>query len=199
MAKNKPGPWDNIARGVSIGGKVVYEVSGAGDVVRYAKNPSRKNAASLGLTIAAYAGGPALKAAATTRALKASMAAQQSVLATKAAKVAAPIADKSMKFTRSPGAKALNVPKGNLVQPSGKTIPVSGFEKATTPKNPNRVQAGRAAAVNMQADQAGYEAASRVMRQAKPKIQAAKTSGVLLAGSKGGTTYNTQNKKKNKK
>jgi hypothetical protein len=82
MAKDKPGPWDNIARGVSIGGKVVYEVSGAGDVVRFAKNPSRKNAASLGLTIAAYAGGPALKAAAAGRAVKASMAAQKSVLGT---------------------------------------------------------------------------------------------------------------------
>ena len=33
---------------VEIAGKVAYEVSGAGDVVRFAKDPSIKNAAALG-------------------------------------------------------------------------------------------------------------------------------------------------------
>jgi hypothetical protein len=195
---DRPGPWDNIGRGLKTAGKVTYEVSGAGDVKRFAQNPSLKNAASLGLTVASYAGGPALRAAAVGRAANASFAAQKAVLSTRAAKVGLPIAEKSMKFSRPAGAKALNVPKGNLVQASGKKVAVSGFEKATTAKNVNRVQAGRAAAVNIQATKAGKVAAKQTMKAAAPKIKAANIAGIALAGSKAGTTVSAD-KNKNKK
>jgi hypothetical protein len=198
VSKDKPGPWDNIGRGLKTAGKVGYEVSGAGDVARFAKNPSLKNAASLGLTVAAYAGGPALKAAVAGRAVKAGMAAEKAVLSTKAAKLAKPVAEKSMQFTRPAGAKALNVPKGNLVQSSGKKVAVSGFEKATTAKNVNRVMAGRSSAVNAKADRVGKAVVKETMKAAAPKIKAARTAGVALAGSKAGSTVSTE-KQKNKK
>ena len=195
---DRPGPWDNIGRGLKTAGKVTYEVSGAGDVKRFAKNPSLKTGAFLGLTIASYAGGPALRAVTASRAAKASFAAQKKVLANKAAKVGLPIAEKSMKFSRPAGAKALSVPKGNLVQASGKKVAVSGFEKATTAKNVNRVQAGRAAAVNAEATREGKLAAKRVTDAASRKIKTADTAGIALAGSKAGTTVSAD-KNKNKK
>jgi hypothetical protein len=104
-----------------------------------------------------------------------------------------------MKFARTTTSTGMPTTTGKLISQSNRPMNISGWAQATTPKNPNRVQAGRAAAVNKDADEAGKYAASRVMNAAKPKIQAAKTAGVLLAGSKGGTTYNTQNKKTNKK
>jgi hypothetical protein len=70
-SKDKPGPWDNIGRGLTTAGKVGYEVSGAGDAVRFVKDPSLKNAAMLGLTVAAYAAGPAAKSAQAAKTLKA--------------------------------------------------------------------------------------------------------------------------------
>jgi hypothetical protein len=205
-SKNKPGPFDDIVRGVNkfnrgmkTVNKVIYEVSGAGDVERFAKKPSAKNAAMLGVTIASYAGGPALKARAAGKAGKAALAAEKKVLGTQAASLARAIPEKSMKFTRPGGAKSMNIPKGNLVQSSGKKIPVSGFEKATTAKNVNRVTSGRIAAVNAKADKAGKVAAKDTMKAAAPKIKAANTAGVALAGSKAGTTYSTQKNKPKKK
>ena len=196
---DRPGPWDNIGRGLKTAGKVTYEVSGAGDVKRFAKNPSLKNAASLGLTVASYAGGPALRAAAVGRAAKAGFAAQKAVLSTKAAKVGLPIADKSMKFASKTTSSGAKTTVGKLVTQSEKSIPVSGFAKATTPKNVNRVKAGRAAAVNTQATQAGKDAAKKTMKAAAPKIKAANTAGIALAGSKAGTTVSADKNKKKKK
>ena len=195
-AKKKPqGLGNDIGRGINMAGKVVYEVSGAGDAVRFAKNPSLKNAAMLGLTVASYAGGPALKAAAAGRAARAGLAAEKVVLKTQAASLARAIPEKSMKFTRPGGAKSMNIPKGNLVQSSGKKIPVSGFEKATTAKNVNRVTSGRIAAINAKADKAGKAAVKDTMKAAAPKIKAANTAGGALAVAKGSTTVSVQKQK----
>jgi hypothetical protein len=197
-AKKKPqGLGGDIGRGINMAGKVVYEVSGAGDAVRFAKNPSLKNAASLGLTVAAYAGGPALKAAAAGRAARAGLAAEKVVLKTQAASLARAIPEKSMKFSTM-AHRGDKIPVGKLITKSGTSLPVSGFAKATTPKNINRVTSGRIAAVNAKADKAGKAVVKDTMKAAAPKIKAANTAGVALAGSKAGTTYSTQ-KNKNKK
>lgn len=205
-SENKTGPWDDIGRGVKkfndamrVVNKVTYEVSGAGDVERFVKKPTAKNAAMLGVTIAAYAGGPAFKAGAAAKAGKAAIAAEKAVLATQKASLARPIAEKSMTFATKLAKTGEKIPTGKLITKAEKSLPVSGFVKATTAKNVKRVTAGRIAAVNAKADRVGKAVVKEAMTKAAPRIAANTTAGKLLAGSKAGTTYVAAQKKNNKK
>jgi hypothetical protein len=192
---------NKLGKGGSGVGRIAYEVTGAADLKRFVKNPSMKNATNLGVTIAAYAAGPALKAAAASKALKAGYAAEKSVMSTRAASLARPIPDKSMTFTRKYVPGIGPTPTGNLIPKTGKALPVSGFTKATTPRNVNRVTSGRNAAVNIKADNALRSTIAREMKRAAPAIRAGQAAGIAVAGSKvgTGTSKNSQNKNRTPK
>lgn len=189
-----------LGKGGSGLGRIAYEVTGAADLKRFVKNPSLGNARNLAITAASYAAGPAIKAAAKGRALKAGYAAEKSVMQTRAASLSKPIKDKSMSFTRTRVPGIGPVPSGKLVSQTGRSVPVSGFAKATTPKNPNRVISSRNAAVNMKADKALKSTVANKMKKASPAIRAGQAAGAVVAGSKigTGTSANTANKKKKK-
>jgi hypothetical protein len=200
IAKKKA-VMNSLGKGGSGLGRIAYEVTGAGDLKRFVKNPSLKNATNLAVTAASYAAGPAIKAAAKGRALKAGYAAEKSVMQTRAAALSKPVKDKSMSFTRKYVPGVGPVPSGSLVSQTGRSTPVSGFAKATTPKNINRVTSGRNAAVNMKADRALKSTIASEMKKAGPAIRAGQAAGIAVAGSKvgTGTSANTANKKKNQK
>jgi hypothetical protein len=189
-SKDKPGPWDNIGRGLTTAGKVGYEVSGAGDAVRFVKNPSLKNAAMLGLTVAAYAAGPAAKSAQAAKTLKAINA----VNATKNVRVAKAVldakgVDKVVRATKG---------MGTLTTKGGTKLPISGIKTFATAKNPANVAAGAAGSVRAQAYKAGAAASAK----AEKNVTRAKMVTVGVAGAKAGSTVSTQNQKnknKNKK
>ena len=190
-AKKKPatvkpkGLGDDIGRGINMAGKVVYEVSGAGDAVRFAKNPSLKNAAMLGLTVAAYAAGPAAKAAQATKAIKAAEAinATSKVRAAQAV-VNAAKTEKVVKATKG---------AGTLTTKSGTKLPVSGMKTFSTAKNPASVAAGARGSVRAEANKAGNAAFSA----AEGRVTRSKIAAASLASAKAGSTVSTQ-KQKNK-
>jgi hypothetical protein len=183
VSKDKPGPWDNIGRGLKTAGKVGYEVSGAGDVARFAKNPSLKNAASLGITVAAYAAGPAAKAAQIAKAAKATKA----VRATADVRAAA-AATRAAKTTR-----VVNATKGagTVTTKSGKALPMTGVKSFSTAKSPARAASSTYSMVNRQAIQAGKKAGAK----AQKNVVAGFGAGGAVAVAKGSTTVSVQNQK----
>ena len=187
-SKNKPGPWDDIARGVSISGKVVYEASGAADAVRFAKNPSLRNAANLGVSVAAYALGPAAKAAQAAKAAKAATA----VRAGMGARVASNVA----KAATSQRVVKAYKGAGTVTTKSGKALSMTGVKSFATGKNPARVAASTRAAVSAEARAAGAAASAK----AGKNVTRAKVAGGAIVGAKGGATAERErNKGRNKK
>ena len=187
VSNDKPGPWDNIARGMNTAGKVAYEVSGAGDVKRFAQNPSLKTAASLAVTVAAYAAGPAAKAAQAAKVAKAAKA----VNATADVRAAANAA-KAANTTR-----VMNATKGAgvVTTKGGKALPMTGVKSFSTAKSPTRAAASTYSMVNRQAAQAGAQAGAK----AQKNVLLGTSFGGAIALNKGGTTISTQNQKKNQK
>jgi hypothetical protein len=170
---------------VEIAGKVAYEVSGAGDVVRFAKDPSIKNAAALGLTVAAYAAGPAAKAAQTAKALNAFKA----VEATSNIRAAAAAAD-AIKTSR---VVAATKGAGTITTKSGVALPMTGIKTFSTAKNPVRAAASTRVVVTKEAEKAAATVASSM----QGKVTAGKVAGAAVASAKAGSTVSTQ-KQKNK-
>lgn len=186
-SKDKPGPWDNIGRGLTTARNVGYEVSGAGDAVRFVKDPSLKNAAMLGLTVAAYAAGPAAKSAQAAKTL----AAINAVNVTRKVRVAKAVfeakgVDRVVRATKGVGA---------LTTKGGTRLPIGGIKTFVTAKNPANVAAGAAGSVRAQA----YKAGAAASALAEKNVTRAKMVTVGVAGAKAGSTLSTQNQKdKNK-
>lgn len=176
---DKPGPWDNIARGTKTAGKIAYEVSGAGDVKRFVQNPSLKTAGSLALTVGAYAAGPIIKGAVAAKAVKASSAVMktQEVRAAAAA-LAAKDATRTVRAYKGAG----------VVETAAKSkLGMTGIKTFTTGKNPNAVAAGVRKAVEKEA----VGAAKKVVAQNAKKVAAAKTAATAVASAKAGSTAST--------
>jgi hypothetical protein len=186
-SSDKPGPWDNIGRGLNTAGKVAYEVSGAGDVKRFAKNPSLKTAASLGITVAAYAAGPAagihkaVKVAQAAKAINAGADARAAQAALKAANTT-----RVVKATKG---------AGTVTTKSGKALPMTGIKSFSTAKSPARASASSYSMSSRNAVQAGKKAGAK----AQNKVVAGYGAGVTVASTKAGTTISTQNQKPKKK
>ena len=180
---NKPGPFDDIARAAKTVRNVGYEVSGAGDVMRFARNPSLKTAASLGLSVAAYAAGPAAKAAQGARAAKAA----QTVRATKGVR-AAEAAKKASSSTRV--VKAYKG-AGTVTTKAGSKANMTGIKTFSTGKNPARAAASTRSAVEREARTAGARSAARNQK----KVTRGKIAAASLASAKGASTVSTQKQK----
>lgn len=182
MAKNKPGPWDNIGRGFKTFNKVVYEVSGAGDAKRFAKNPNIKNTASLAATIVTYAAGPALKGVQAARTALAVTGITRQMEARAA--LAAANATKDTRVVKAyKGAGALNTKAGTKV-------PVSGIKSFETGKSPTRAAASTRSQVTRDAADAGKKAYAKAQR---PVTAAAATTASLVTG-KTASTVTAQNR-----
>jgi hypothetical protein len=193
-SQDKPGPWDNIGRGlktagrgINLAGKVVYEVSGAGDVERFARNPSKKNAAMLGITVGAYLAGPAAKVAQTGKAIKAARGVNAGLDA-RAAANATKAATTSRVVKATKGA-------GTVTTKSGKALPMTGINTFSTAKNPAR---SAASTYSM-----GSRQAAAAAQAARLKAQKNVIAGFGLGGSvvvaKGSTTVSVENQKNKKK
>jgi hypothetical protein len=184
---DKPGPMDNIARGMNTAGKVVHEVLGGGDVNRFVKNPNLKTTASLALTVAAYAAGPAAlgrKATLVANAVKAKSATAPIRAAENAAKAAK--TSRVMKATKG---------AGTVTTKSGKALPMTGVKSFSTAKSPARSASSTYSMVNRQAAQAGAKAGAK----AQKNVIAGFAAGGGLMINKAGTTVSTQNQKPKKK
>ena len=185
-AKKKPqGLGNDIGRGINMAGKVVYEVSGAGDAVRFAKNPSLKNAAMLGLTVAAYAAGPAAKAAQAGKVIKATskVAATADV---RAAAAAVKAANTSRVVKATKGA-------GTVTTKSGTALPMTGIKSFSTAKSPARASASTYSMVQRDAVQAGKDAGLAAQKY----VTRGKMAGGGMVIAKGTTTVSVE-KQKNK-
>ncbi len=184
---DRPGPWDNIGRGLKTANKVAYEVSGAGDVKRFAKNPNLKTGASLAITVASYAAGPAaagLKAVKVAKAAKAVNAGAD----VRAAAAAVKAANTTRVVKATKGA-------GTVTTKSGKALPMTGIKSFSTAKSPARAAASSYSMSTRKAAQAGKNAGAK----AQTKVVAGYGVGGAIALNKGGTTISTQNQKKKKK
>jgi hypothetical protein len=184
---DRPGPWDNIGRGLKTAGKVTYEVSGAGDVKRFVKNPNLKTGASLVITAASYAAGPAalgFKATKVANAAKAINAAAPS----RAAAAASKAANTTRVVKATKGA-------GTVTTKSGKALPMTGIKSFSTAKSPARASASSYSMSSRKAAQAGKNAGAK----AQNKVVAGFGVGGAIALNKGGTTISTQNQKSKKK
>ena len=153
--------------------------------MRFARDPSLKNAAMLGLTVAAYAAGPAAKAAQSTKAIKAAQAinAQSKIRAAQAVAAAAKT-EKVVKATKG---------AGTLTTKAGTKLPVSGIKTFSTTKNPASVAAGAKGANRVKANKAGDAAFS----DAEGIVTKSKIAAASLASAKTASTVSTQ-KQKNK-
>jgi len=185
---DKPGPWDNIGRGLKTGERFVREVTGVADVERFVTKPSAKTAASLAITAAAYAAGPIAKASQTKKAVQAAqditrtMEARAAVAAANAAKT-----DRVVKATKG---------AGTLTTKSGKKLPVSGMKSFSTAKNPNRAAASTRVQVSKEAKDA-YAAAKQASQK---KVIIGFGAGGVVGTAKASTTVSVEkNKKKYKK
>ena len=190
-AKKKPatvkpkGLGDDIGRGINMAGKVVYEVSGAGDAVRFAKNPSLKNAAMLGLTVAAYAAGPAAKAAQAGKVIKAtSKVAATADVRAEAAAVKAANTSRVVKATKG---------AGTVTTKSGTALPMTGIKSFSTAKSPARASASTYSMVQRDAVQAGKDAGLAAQKY----VTRGKMAGGGMVIAKGTTTVSVE-KQKNK-
>jgi len=185
-AKKKPqGLGGDIGRGINMAGKVVYEVSGAGDAVRFAKNPSLKNAAMLGLTVAAYAAGPAAKAAQAGKVIKATQAVSKTA-DVRAAAAAVKAANTSRVVKATKGA-------GTVTTKSGTALPMTGIKSFSTAKSPARASASTYSMTQRQAVQAGKDAGIAAQKNVTRGYSAA---GAMVVA-KGSTTVSVE-KQKNK-
>lgn len=188
-AKKKPaavkpkGLGDDIGRGINMAGKVVYEVSGAGDVKRFVKNPSLKNATMLGITVASYAAGPAAgiykaaKVANAAKAINAGADIRAVAAATKAANTS-----RVVKATKG---------AGTVTTKSGTALPMTGIKSFSTAKSPARAAASSYSMSTRNAAQAGAKAGAK----AQTKVVAGYGVGGAVALNKGGTTVSVQKQK----
>jgi hypothetical protein len=165
---------------------IAYEVSGAGDAMRFIRNPSFKNAAMLGVTVAAYAAGPAAKAAQAARVAN-TMRAVNATADARAASAAARAATTNRVVRATGGA-------GTITTRGGTALPMTGIRTFSTAKNPVRAAASTRVAVANEAQAAGMGAAASMQRL----VTGGKVAGASVASAKAGSTVSTQ-KQKNKK
>lgn len=164
---------------------LAYEVSGAGDAMRFIRNPSFKNAAMLGVTVAAYAAGPAAKAAQAAKVANA-MRAVNATSDARAATAAARAATTNRVVKATGGA-------GKITTNSGKALPMTGINTFSTAMNPARAAASTRVVVGKQAQEAGLSASAAMQKL----VNSGKVAGASVASAKAGSTVSTQ-KQKNK-
>jgi len=178
-----------LGKGGSGLGRIAYEVTGAGDLKRFAKNPSLKNAANLGVTVAAYAAPGIAKGVQSAAAMKAA----KSVQATKQMRAASAA-------SRAASTSRVIKPLGGTAQATtrgGGSMAKSNISKIVVKKSPTRAAASSKAATN----RATWEAAQTAAIRKEPLVTRAKMAASAVAGGKAvsGQNANKQNKKNKKK
>jgi hypothetical protein len=160
---------------------VVYEVSGAGDVMRFKRDPSLANFAWVAFDIATLAAGPVAKARGLTKAVEAAKAINAGAdVRTAAAVKKALTTDRVVKATKG---------TGTVTTKSGKALPMTGIKSFSTAKNPKNVASGVKGAVAKDVRAAVKDAKSVASANAKAGYVAAAVNSV-------GKLNNLENKNK---
>jgi len=178
---------NNSNSAAEIAKTVAYEVSGAGDLMRFVRNPSLKTAASLGVTIGAYALGPAAKAAQAAKVANA-VRAVNATADVRAANAAIQAAKTSRVVKATKGA-------GVVTTKAGTKLPMTGIKSFSTAKNPARAAASTRVVVGKEAQAAGASAAASMQKV----VTGGKIAGASVASAKAGSTVSTQKQKKARK
>jgi hypothetical protein len=175
-----------LGKGGSGLGRIVYEVSGAGDLMRFVRNPSLGNARNLAITAAAYAAPGVGKVIQSSRALKAAGAVRASAPARATA-----AAERAATTTRN-----IRPPFGiaNATTRGGGSMSMSGISKISITKSPARAAASSLA----NSSRAAVKAGKNTMIANQRLVAGGKGAAAVVGGSKGAVT-NMENRNKKKK
>jgi hypothetical protein len=177
-----------LGKGGSGLGRIAYEVTGAGDLQRFVKNPSLGNARNLAITAAAYAAPGVAKGIQSGAAMKAA----KGVMAGKETRAAAAA---SKALSKSRVIKPLGG-TANMTTRGGGQVSMSNISKIVVKKSPARA----AASSRNMTYRSAWDSAQMAAAKKQPFVTGAYAAAASTITGKSVSGYNTnQQNKKNKK